>query len=71
MKLANSAGIEIPKLVYFGRPPMNTDNLGHWIDGIVATRTEDPNSIRMPTDRYDRMAHAHDDIETISKKIAY
>ena len=38
MNLANSASIETPKLVSFGHPPMQTDNVGHLLDGIVATR---------------------------------
>ena len=71
MNLANSASIETPNLVYFGHPPMETDNVGHRIDGIVATRIEDPNMIWRPTDRDYRMAHTHDNIETISEKIAY
>ena len=38
MNLVNSLIIETPKIVSFGHPPMETDNLGHRIDGIVATR---------------------------------
>ena len=56
MNLANSLIIETPKLVSFGHPPMETDNVGHRIDGIVATRIEDPNRIWRSTDRDDRMA---------------
>ena len=37
----------------------------------VTTRIEDPNRIWRRTDRDDRMAHTHDNIETISKNIAY
>ena len=50
---------------------MGTDNVGNRLDGIVATRIEDPNRIWRSTDRDDRMAHTHDNIETISKNIAY
>ena len=71
MKLANSAIIEPPKLVSFGNPPMETDNVGNWLDGIVATRIEYPNRIWRRTDRDNRMAHTHDDIKTISKNIDY
>ena len=71
MNLANSASIETPKIVSFGHPPMETDNVGHRLDGIVATRIEDPNTIWSPMDRDDSMAHTHDNIETINKKIAY
>ena len=70
MNLANSASIEITKLVPFGHPPTETNNVGHRIDGIVATRIEDPDRIRRPTDRDDRMAHTHDYIEFISKNIS-
>ena len=71
MNIVNSASIETPKLISFGHLPMETYNVGHWIDGIVATKIEDPDRIWRPTDRDDRMAHTHDNIETISKKIAY
>ena len=71
MNLANSARIETPRLVSFGHLPMKTDNVGHRIDGIIATRIEEPNRIWRPTNRDDRMVHTHDDIETISEKIAY
>ena len=50
---------------------MDTENVGHRLGGIVATRIEDQNRIWRPTERDDRMAHTHDNIETISKKIAY
>ena len=71
MNLTNSASIETPKLVSFGHPPMEIDNVGHRLGGIVATRIEDPNRIWRRTDRDNIMAHTHDDIETISEKIAY
>ena len=67
MNLTNSASIETPKLVSFRHPPMETDNVG----GIVATRIEKSYGIWRRTARDDRMAHTHDDIETISKNIAY
>ena len=50
---------------------MQTDNVGNRLGGIVTTRIEDPNRIWRHTDRYDRIAHTHDDIETISKNISY
>ena len=71
MILAKSAIIEPPKLVSFGHPPMETDNVGNRLDGIVATRIEDPDRIWRRTARDNRMAHMHDDIETISENIAY
>ena len=66
MNLANSVSIETPNLVSFGHPPMETDNVGHQIDGIVASRIEDPNRIWRSTERDNRMARTHDDIETTS-----
>ena len=71
MNLANSLSVQNPKLVYFGHPPMETYNVGHRIDGIVATRVEEPNRIWRPMDRDYRMVRTHDDIETISEKLAY
>ena len=71
MNLANSAIIEPPKLVFFGHPSMETENVGNRLDGIVATRIEHADRIWRRMGRDDRMAHTHDDIETISEKIAY
>ena len=71
MNLANSLSIETPKLVSSGHPPMQIDIVGHPIDRIVATRVVDQNRIWRSTDRDDRMARTHDDIETISEKSAY
>ena len=70
MNLANSSSIESPKLVHFVHPPMETDNVGNLLDGIVATIIENSDGIWRSTAMYNRMAHTHD-IETISKKIAY
>ena len=71
MNLTNSLSIETSRLVSFGHLPMGTENVGHRIDVIVATRIEDPIRIWRSTNRDDRMARTHDDIETISEKIAY
>ena len=71
MNLTNSASIETPKLISFGNLSMETENLGHQIDGIVTTIIEDPNRIWRPMERDDRIPHTHDNIETIIKKIAY
>ena len=70
MNLANSASIESPKLVHFGHPTIEIDNVGNLLDGIVATRIENSDRIWRRTDRDDRMAHTHD-IETISENIAH
>ena len=45
MNLASSAIIHPPKLVSFGHPPMETENVVNRIDGIVATRIEDTDRI--------------------------
>ena len=70
MNLANYSSIDSPKLVPFGHPPMETDNVGNLLDGIVTTRIENSDRMFRRTARDDRMAHTHD-IETIIKKIAY
>ena len=70
MNLANSSSIESPKLVHFRHLPMEIDNLGNLLDGIVSTRIENSDGIWGRTARDDRMAHMHD-IETIRKNIAY
>ena len=70
MNLAKSLSIETPKLVHFGHPPIETENVGNLIDGIVAIRIENSDRIWSSKARDDRMAHTHDH-ETISEKIAY
>ena len=50
---------------------METDNVGKRLDDIVTTRIENLEMIWRSTARDDRMAHTHDNIETISEKIAY
>ena len=45
MNLANSLGIDIPKLVHFGHPPIETNNIGNLLDGIVATIIDHSNGI--------------------------
>ena len=70
MNLTNSANIETPKLIHFGHPYIETENIWNLLDGIVATRIENLDRIWRRTDRDDRMAHTYD-IETTSKKIAY
>ena len=67
MNLANSAIIEPPKLGSFGHPLMETEN----ILGIVTTRIENSDGIWRCTASDDRMAYMHDDVKTISEKIAY
>ena len=70
MNLANSLIIETPKLVHFGHPPIETDNVGNLLDVIVSTRIENSDRIWRRTNRDDMIAHTHD-IETISKEMTY
>ena len=71
MNLANSLGIQTPKLVSFRHPPMQTDNVGHQSDGSVATRVVYQDRIWSPTDRDNRTAPTHGDGETTNEKLAY
>ena len=71
MNLANSLGVHTPKLVSFRHLPMQTDNVGHWSDGSVATKVVDQDSIWRPTDRDVRTAPMHGDVETMSEKLVY
>ena len=50
---------------------MDTNNVGNLLDGIVATRIDNLDGIWWRTARDDRMARTHEDIETISEKLAY
>ena len=70
MNLTNSTSIDTPKLVHFGHPSIETENVGNLIDGIVTTRIDNSDGIWRRTARDERMAHTHD-IETISEKIAH
>ena len=70
MNLVNSLSIDIPNLIHFRHPPIETNDVGNLLNSIVATRIENSDRIWRRTDRDDRMAHTHD-IETISEKIAY
>ena len=45
MELVNSASIEIPKLVHFGHPPIETENVGNLLNGIVVTRIDNSNGV--------------------------
>ena len=70
MNLAKFLIIETPKLVHFGHPPIETENVGNLINGIVATRIENSDSIWSRKARGDRMSHTHDH-KIISEKIAH
>ena len=50
---------------------MQTDNVGQWINGSVATRVVDKAGIWRPMDRDVKTTPKHGKIETISEKLAY
>ena len=63
MNLANSLGVQTPKLVIIRHPPMQTDNVGDWRGGGVATRILDQDGIWRPTDSNIRTAPTYGDVE--------
>ena len=67
MNLAKSLSIESPKIVHFGRPPIETNNVGNLLDGFVTAKIENSNGIWRSTYRDNRMEHTHD-IEIINEK---
>ena len=69
--LANSLGVQTPKLVSFRQPPIETDNVGNPINPIAANRVMDQDGIQRPTERDVRMTLTHGDVETMSEKLAY
>ena len=71
MNLANSLGVQTPKLVSFRHLAMQTDNVGHQSDGRVATRVVEQDRIWRPTERDVRTTPTHGKIKTISEKLAY
>ena len=71
MNLANSLGVQTPRLVSFRHPTMQTDNVGNPIDSITATRVMDQDGIRRPADRDVRTMPKHGDVETMREKLAY
>ena len=71
MNLANSLGVQNPKLVLLRHRPMQTDNVGERGDGGVTTRIADQDGIWRPTPSNIRTAPTHGEIEMISEKLAY
>ena len=71
MNLANSLSVQIPELVSFRHPPMQTDNAVEQISGGVATRISNKDGIWKPTLSNIETAATHGKIETISEKLAY
>ena len=71
MNLANSLIVQTPKLVSYGHPLMETDNVGRRSDRSVATIVVNQDGIWRPMDRDVRTAPTNGDIETISEKLAY
>ena len=50
---------------------MQTDNVGQWNNGSVATRLVDQDSICRTTDRDVRTTPTHGEIETMSEKLTH
>ena len=71
MNLTNSLLVHTSKLVSFGHPSTQTDNVGHLIYSIAATIVMDQDGIWRTTDRDVKMAPTHGDTETISEKLAF
>ena len=71
MNLANSLGVQTPKLVLLRHTPMQTDNVDEQIGGGVATRIADQDEIWGPTLSNIKTAPTHGDVETISEKLVY
>ena len=70
MNLANTLGVQNPKLISFRLPPIQTDNVGNPIDSIATTRVMYQDGIRRPADRNVSTTPIHGDIETMSEKLA-
>ena len=70
MNLANSLGIESTKLVHFGHPPNETNNVGNLLDIIVAIRIDTSKGIWRRMERDNSIAHTND-VETMSETKAY
>ena len=71
MNLANSLGVQTPKLVLIRHMPMQTDNVGERRGGVVTTRIADQDGIWGLTLSDIKTAPTHGDVETISEKLAY
>ena len=71
MNLANSLGVQTPKLVLLRHLPIQTENLGERRGGGFATRTADQDGIWGPTLSNIKTAPTHGKIERISEKLAY
>ena len=71
MNLANTLGVQTPKIVPFRHPPIQTDNVGDQRYRGVATRIADQDRIWRPTDSDIRTAPTHGDVELISEKLSY
>ena len=71
MNLANSLGVQTPKLVLLRHPPMQIENVGEQRDGGFATRLADQDGIWRPTDSDIRTVRKHGDVESISDNLAY
>ena len=71
MDLANSLGIQTPKLVLLRHTPMQTDNVGKRRGSGVATRIAYQDGIWRPTLSNIKAAQTHGDVERRSEKLSY
>ena len=71
MNLANSLGVQTPKLVLLRHLPMQTDNVGEQRDRGVSTGIADKDGIWSPMDSNIRTAPTYGNVASISEKLAY
>ena len=67
MNLADSLGVQTPKLVSFKHLPMQTDNVGNPIGSITATKLMYQDGIRRSAVRVVRTTLTGGNVETLSE----
>ena len=71
MNLANSVLVEIPDLVSFRDPPIETYNVTDGRSGSVATIIDDKDRIWRPRPSNIETAGTHEDLRNINEKLAF
>ena len=71
MNIMNSLSVQTPDLISFRHPTIQIDNVGDRRSGGVATRIANKDGIWEPTPSNIGTAATHDEIKTISEKLAY
>ena len=71
MNLANSLGVQNPKLLLLSHTPIQTDNVVERRGNDVVTRIVDQDGIWGATLTNIKVAPTHDESKTISEKLAY